>query len=103
KRAAGQQVVIPNNGTHAPPPGPAEPAENGAMKSSASPTPHDPPAAASVPLAIPELNGLAKPDAERPHLAPDPALYAVLGLSPSASDAEIQTNYRRQAARLLNS
>jgi hypothetical protein len=45
---------------------------------------------------------LAKTDREGPRLAPDPGLYAVLGLSPSASDAEIQTNYRRQAARLLN-
>jgi hypothetical protein len=38
-----------------------------------------------------------------PRLAPDPGLYAVLGLDPSASDAEIQTTYRRQAARLLGS
>jgi hypothetical protein len=31
---------------------------------------------------------------------PDPGLYAVLGLDPSASDAEIQSTYRRLAARL---
>jgi hypothetical protein len=35
-----------------------------------------------------------------PRLDPDPGLYAVLGLDPSVSDAEIQTAYRRQAARL---
>ncbi len=39
---------------------------------------------------------------EGPHPPEDPGLYAVLGLTPSASDAEIQTSYRRQAARLLN-
>ncbi|MGI9148627.1 MAG: J domain-containing protein [Chloroflexota bacterium] len=33
-------------------------------------------------------------------VAPDPGLYAILGLDPAASDAEIQTTYRRQAARL---
>jgi DnaJ domain len=38
-----------------------------------------------------------------PSLAPDPGLYAVLGLHPSVSDAEIQTTYRRQAAKLLGS
>ena len=35
-----------------------------------------------------------------PRLGPDPGLYAVLGLDPSVSDAEIQTTYRRLAARL---
>ncbi|MDQ6671753.1 MAG: DnaJ domain-containing protein [Chloroflexota bacterium] len=35
-----------------------------------------------------------------PHVDPDPGLYAVLGLDPSVSDAEIQTAYRRRAARL---
>ena len=33
----------------------------------------------------------------------DPGLYAVLGLDPSVSDSEIQTTYRRQAARLMRS
>jgi len=36
-----------------------------------------------------------------PRLEPDPGLYAVLGLDPAVSDAEIQTTYRRLAARLL--
>jgi hypothetical protein len=31
---------------------------------------------------------------------PDPGLYAILGLDPSASDADIQTTYRRRAAQL---
>jgi hypothetical protein len=35
-----------------------------------------------------------------PRVDPDPGLYAVLGLDPSVSDAEIQTTYRRRAARL---
>jgi hypothetical protein len=39
-------------------------------------------------------------DTSGPRLTPDPGLYAVLGLDPSATDAEIQTTYRRQAARL---
>jgi hypothetical protein len=38
-----------------------------------------------------------------PRVAPDPGLYAVLGLDPSVSDAEIQTTYRRHAARLMTS
>jgi DnaJ domain len=36
-----------------------------------------------------------------PELKADPGLYAVLGLDPAVSDIEIQTTYRRQAARLL--
>jgi hypothetical protein len=35
-----------------------------------------------------------------PRLAADPGLYAVLGLDPSVPDIEIQTTYRRLAARL---
>jgi hypothetical protein len=35
--------------------------------------------------------------------AADQGLYAVLGLDPSVSDAQIQTSYRRQAAKLLGS
>jgi hypothetical protein len=37
-----------------------------------------------------------------PEVVPDRGLYAVLGLDPSVSDAEILTTYRRQAARLLD-
>jgi hypothetical protein len=36
-----------------------------------------------------------------PELKADPGLYAVLGLDPNVSDAEIQTAYRRQASKLL--
>ena len=42
-------------------------------------------------------------DGPGPVIAADPGLYAVLGLDPSASDAVIQTTYRRQAAKLLGS
>ncbi len=38
-----------------------------------------------------------------PRLPSDPGLYAVLGLDPSVSDAQIQTTYRRHAARLRGS
>jgi hypothetical protein len=82
--------------------------EPGPPQSVVSPKKPEPPPAAkalTVPLAIVESNALAKPDVsdtEGPRLSPDAGLYAVLGLSPSASDAQIQTNYRRQAARLLN-
>src|SRR5919199_5159188 len=34
-------------------------------------------------------------------VAVDPGLYGVLGLAPSASDAEIQSAYRQQASKLL--
>src|SRR5438067_6693672 len=36
-----------------------------------------------------------------PSIRPEPGLYAILGLDPSASDSLIQTTYRRQAARLV--
>jgi hypothetical protein len=36
-----------------------------------------------------------------PELKADPGLYAVLGLDPAVSDAQVQTTYRRQAAKLL--
>ncbi|HEV7662718.1 MAG TPA: DnaJ domain-containing protein [Chloroflexota bacterium] len=65
----------------------------------------DPLAAANTPLSLesvaaePASNALAT---TAPHLAPDPGLYAVLGLDPTAPDHAIQTSYRRQAARLLS-
>ena len=46
----------------------------------------------------PPAGPLARPG---PRIAADPGLYAILRLDPSASDAEIQTTYRRQAAKLL--
>jgi DnaJ domain len=56
-------------------------------------------------VAVPahEDNGVARAPLPGPRSAPDPGLYAILGLDPSASDADIQTTYRRQAARLLGS
>jgi hypothetical protein len=50
------------------------------------------------PAESPPAGALTKPG---PRLAADPGLYAILRLDPSASDAEIQTTYRRQAAKLL--
>ncbi|MBV9174082.1 MAG: DnaJ domain-containing protein [Chloroflexi bacterium] len=56
-----------------------------------------------------DTTALATPDDEAtralelapgPRLPADPGLYAVLGLDPSVSDGEIQTTYRRRAARL---
>lgn len=38
-----------------------------------------------------------------PSVRPDPGLYAVLGLDPSVSNAEIQTTYRRMASKLMGS
>jgi hypothetical protein len=38
-----------------------------------------------------------------PSLQPDPGLYAILGLDPTASAVLIQTTYRRMAAKLLGS
>jgi hypothetical protein len=52
-----------------------------------------------LPLAADETS-LATP-VDGPALKADPGLYAVLGLDPSASDVQIQTAYRRMAARLL--
>jgi DnaJ domain len=55
-----------------------------------------------------EIVALATPDSTLPRpssgpkLVADPGLYAVLRLDPSASDWQIQTTYRRQAARLLS-
>jgi hypothetical protein len=54
----------------------------------------------STALAPRAENGLAIPAPTA--VVPDPGLYAILGLSPLATDAEIQTMYRRLAARLLS-
>lgn len=52
----------------------------------------------STALAVP-----SQPITEGPPRRVDPGLYAVLGVDPSASDPEIQTAYRRRAARLVSS
>jgi DnaJ domain len=46
---------------------------------------------------VPVNGSVALPPRE---VVPDRGLYAVFGLDPTVSDAEIQTSYRRQAARL---
>ena len=133
KRAAGEDAEKAVDGAvdaHAPG---AEPADNGAVPveppgaegpAATASGPEPGVGAASAPAVVgadgPGTNGHARlPDtgalelaeapspgalARRgPRPAPDPGLYAVLGLDPSASDAQIQTTYRRQAARLLGS
>jgi hypothetical protein len=71
--------------------------------------PPDPPAATEdpgaslVPVSSDQANGSALAAVSPgpvPTVAPDPGLYAILGLEPTASDAEVQTTYRRLAARL---
>lgn len=62
----------------------------------------EPPVAADETSRLPVLAdeaALAMP--RGPSLHADPGLYAVLGLEPSASGSDIQTSYRRQAAKLL--
>ncbi len=50
----------------------------------------------------PSLNG-ARPALARVDAVPDAGLYAILGVSATASDAEVQIAYRRKAARLATS
>jgi hypothetical protein len=95
KRAADEEALAPANGTVEPPSAesvtpPEDEAEpppqtNGSAQSTA---------ALATTEAVAELANVG------PRLEADPGLYAVLGLDPSVSDAEIQTAYRRQAARL---
>jgi hypothetical protein len=64
-----------------------------------------PPPGEPAPAAVDDTDGDDEPTraielASGPGSPPDPGLYAVFGLDPSTSDAEIQTAYRRQAARL---
>jgi hypothetical protein len=78
ERAADEEALTPANGTVEPPP---------------------PVAASTPPQQIVKVVTAIEPVG--PRLDPDPGLYAVLGLDPSGSDEEIQTTYRRLAARLL--
>jgi hypothetical protein len=92
RRASKQAAETPINGTFETPATESSPATNGHA---------EPPSEQSIDLVkAPKEVALAT---TRPHLDPDPGLYAVLGLDPSASDVEIQTTYRRQAAKLLGS
>jgi molecular chaperone DnaJ len=81
-------IETPANGAEPPPP-PPDPAQDSN--------------ATLLPVPVAEANGgLAVPAPAAPRLPEDPGLYAILGLDPSVSDVEIQTTYRRQAARLLS-
>jgi hypothetical protein len=84
KRAAGDDAETTPNGTLNSAPEASEHVENGAL---AVPE-------AAAPVSVPA----AEPRARQPS---EPGLYGVLGLDQSASDIQIQTTYRRQAARLL--
>src|SRR5438105_14050577 len=59
------------------------------------------PSAESTETALVPIEQAPLPNASGPELKPDPGLYAVLGLDPSVSDGQIQTTYRRLAAKLL--
>jgi hypothetical protein len=98
KRAADVQAETPVNGTLEPPMTSSDPADNGALP----PTPASLPPPTNGPMHGAPIEG-HDADGPGPRLAPDPGLYAVLGLEPSVSDAVIQTTYRRQASKLLGS
>ena len=98
RRPTDGEAETPVNGTLELPLMPSVAAENGAL-------PH-PPASLPTDLAVPTRGAKIEAHAAEgpgPQLAPDPGLYAVLGLDPNVPDAVIQTTYRRQAARLLGS
>src|SRR5262245_45459261 len=98
ERAADQAPDTHVNGKVAEP---APPTMNGAEP---EPVVADPtPAAEAETTLLPLLAGEAElvPLPNGPALKGDPGLYAVLGLEPSASDAVVQTTYRRKAARLM--
>jgi hypothetical protein len=98
KRAVSPDADKPVNGTLESGAPAHEPAANGAVHPNGHTT--SPNELGRDPVGSPPAGVLAIPG---PRLPPDPGLYAVLRLDPSASDAEIQTTYRRQAARLLGS
>jgi hypothetical protein len=98
RRPADGEAETPVNGTLELPMMPSAASENGAV-------PH-PPESPTTDLAVPAREAPIQAHAAEgpgPQLAPDPGLYAVLGLDPNVSDAVIQTTYRRKAARLLGS
>jgi hypothetical protein len=113
ERAADEEALAPANGTVEPPSDALEHVDgNGSAAVAPSPPEQhtvkvissiEPVAATTEPTET--ENGAMAPSPALapvgPRLDPDPGLYAVLGLDPSVSDAEIQTTYRRQAARLL--
>lgn len=99
------------------PPPPSQPSVDGEARTTGEPVPApasdqptasiDVQAATHPPLALNDadpgaITALDTLAADGPHLSDDRGLYAVLGLAPTASGAEISTAYRRQAARLLN-
>ncbi|HLZ29780.1 MAG TPA: J domain-containing protein [Chloroflexota bacterium] len=111
KRAADEEAATPANGTVGSPPdalgqhldgngsSPVAPGDPGTDEDTGT---AEPPNSAAPPVvALATNDSVAALATVGPRLEPDPGLYAVLGLDPSASDEEIQTTYRRLAARLL--
>ena len=103
--AAGQDADTHVNGASSPA---AEPIAPGAPVSSPAAEPLAPAAPVSsdgalLPVLASDSAELTAAAAGGPDFKPDPGLYAVLGLDPSASDIQIQTTYRRRAAKLLGS
>jgi len=93
KRAADEEALTPANGTHGSSPDAPNPEPQQIVKVVTAIEPVEP-------TALENVATDASPAPVGPRLEPDPGLYAVLGLEPSVSDAEIQTTYRRLAARL---
>jgi hypothetical protein len=119
KRVVDEDAETPANGAIATPATGSLAGENGA-RPAAPPVPEpaavDTPAPASPATEQGVDNGRGEPSqgSDLPRSSPanalaiggqqvasDQGLYAILGLDPSVSDNEIQTTYRRQAAKLL--
>jgi hypothetical protein len=112
ERAADQEAHTPPDGTVEPPPDPLQHLNGNGSSPAAPGTPQQQivkvvasiesvEAAASLAVESGAAESSLAPAAVGPRLDPDPGLYAVLGLDPAVSDVEIQTTYRRHAARLL--
>jgi DnaJ-like protein len=118
RRAADEADQTPANGAAPPPENPPNGSAAGAQQTPGAGATGPKPTAGNTSAGVPPA---ATPDSppngsenhadtalvpvkptDGPHLEADPGLYAVLRLDPSASDAEIQTAYRRQAAKLLS-
>jgi hypothetical protein len=109
KRPAHEPGDLPANGIVQSPPANGHVVDSGASVESAADqaAPHASemttalePFDAELAIAPAEDSRLALAVQPGPQLLPDPGLYAVLGLDPSVSDEEIQTTYRRRAARV---
>ncbi len=76
---------------------------NGQSVGETADTPSDSAGQTALLPVMSETPALPAPLPDGPTIKADPGLYAVLGLDPSVSDWEIQTTYRRMAAKLMGS